>query len=102
MSKAVLIALVVGVAAPAGVLAAASSAAAAELLAQPMRHPAAAGSFWCGPCGCLHVSHTYHRELRSTYGLSFDPRNFDQTQPYYFLGPVRAYPRYWCDGAGWR
>jgi hypothetical protein len=35
--------------------------------------------------------------LRSTYGVSFDPRNFDQTQPYYYFGQVRAYPRFWCD-----
>jgi hypothetical protein len=100
MSKAILMALVVGVVAAAGVLVGVSSAGAAELLAQPMRHHA--GTFWCGPCGCLHVSHAYHRELQSTYGLAFDPRNFDQTQPYYFPGPVRAYPRYWCDAVGWR
>lgn len=101
MSKAIITALVVGVAAMAGVLVGACSAGAAELLAQPMRPPAA-GSNWCGPCGCLHVGYAYHRELRSTYGLNFDPRNFDQTQPYYFFGPVRAYPRYWCDAVGWR
>jgi len=47
------------------------------------------------PCGCLHVSYVFHRELRSTYGLSFDPRNFDQTRPYYYFGALRAYPRYW-------
>jgi len=51
----------------------------------------------CGPCGCVHVTYDYHRELRSTYGVAFDPRNFDQTQPYYYFGPVRAYPRFWCD-----
>lgn len=51
----------------------------------------------CGPCGCVHVTYDYHRELRSTYGIAFDPRNFDQTQPYYYFGPVRAWPRYWCD-----
>jgi hypothetical protein len=51
----------------------------------------------CGPCGCLQVTYDYHRELRSTYGIAFDPRNFDQTQPYYYFGPVRAYPRFWCD-----
>ena len=47
------------------------------------------------PCGCLHVSYVYHRELRATYGTGFDPRNFDQTEPYFYLGRVRAYPRYW-------
>ena len=51
----------------------------------------------CGPCGCVDVTYDHHRELRSTYGLAFDPRNFDQTQPYYDFGPVRAYPRFWCD-----
>ena len=51
----------------------------------------------CGPCGCLHVSYVYHKDLRSTYGLGFDPRNFDQTQPHYHFGPARAYPRYWID-----
>jgi len=95
MSKPILTGLVIGMVATAGVPVAPTSAGAAELLAPPARHHAAA--LWCGPCGCLHVSYAYHRELRSTYGLSFDPRNFDQTQPYYFLGPVRAYPRYWCD-----
>ena len=53
----------------------------------------------CGPCGCVRVTYDYHRELRSTYGLAFDPRNFDQTQPYYYFGPDRAWPRYWCDHA---
>jgi len=52
----------------------------------------------CGPCGCLSVTYVYHSELRSTYGLSFDPRNYDQTEPHYYFGPVRAYPRYFVDG----
>jgi hypothetical protein len=51
----------------------------------------------CGPCGCGHVAYDFHPELRSTYGIGFDPRNFDQTQPYYYSGPVRAWPHYWCD-----
>jgi hypothetical protein len=51
----------------------------------------------CGPCGCLHVTWTHHRVLESTYGLDFDPRNFDQTEPYYVYGPVRAYPHFWCE-----
>ena len=34
----------------------------------------------------------------STYGLDFDPRNFDQTEPYFYLGRVRTYPQYWVDG----
>ena len=51
----------------------------------------------CGPCGCLNVTWTHHRVLESTYGLNFDPRNFDQTEPYYVYGPVRAYPQFWCE-----
>jgi len=50
-------------------------------------------------CGCLRVAYDYHRELQSTYGIGFDPRNYDQTQPIFHLGPVRAYPRYWLDPA---
>jgi hypothetical protein len=50
---------------------------------------------YCGCCGCLGVTYDYHRELRSTYGTKFDPRNFDQTEPYYYFGRVRAYPRFW-------
>ena len=50
----------------------------------------------CGRCGCLQVSHVRHRELRSTYGTAFDPRNFDTTEPHYYFGPVRTYPRYWA------
>jgi hypothetical protein len=103
MSKLMLIALVVGIVATTGAPVVPSSAAAAELLALPAVHAHHHGAaLWCGPCGCLHVSYAYHSELRSTYGLNFDPRNFDQTQPYYYLGPVRAYPRYWCDAASWR
>jgi hypothetical protein len=51
----------------------------------------------CGPCGCPHVSYVYHRELLLTYGPSFDPRDFDQTEPHYYFGQMRAYPRYWVD-----
>jgi hypothetical protein len=60
-------------------------------------HPARLG--YCGPCGCLGVAYVYHRELRSTYGLGFDPRNYDTTQPHYYFGPIRAYPRYFVEGA---
>lgn len=52
----------------------------------------------CGYCGCLHVTYDYHREVETTYGLNFDPRNFDQTEPYFYLGRMRAYPQYWVDG----
>ena len=85
----------VTVAAATGLFLMANGATAAELAVPgaPSVHQAAE----CGPCGCLQVTYDYHRELRSTYGLAFDPRNFDQTQPYYYFGPVRAYPQYWCD-----
>jgi hypothetical protein len=52
----------------------------------------------CGPCGCLSVTYVYHRDLQSTYGLGFDPRNYDQTQPRYYFGRMHAYPRYFVDG----
>jgi hypothetical protein len=53
---------------------------------------------YCGPCGCLRVAYAYHPELRSTYGAGFDPRNYDTTEPHYYLGRVRAYPQYYIDG----
>jgi hypothetical protein len=98
MSTPVMSAVVVGIVAAASVSAVPVFATAAELLPPAVahvRHHYTAP--YCGPCGCLHVSYVYHRELRSTYGLSFDPRNFDQTQPYYHFGRVRAYPRYWVN-----
>lgn len=52
----------------------------------------------CGPCGCQRVTYVYHRSLESTYGLNFDPRNYDQTEPHYYFGRLRAYPRYFVDG----
>lgn len=52
----------------------------------------------CGPCGCTNVVYVYHREMRSTYGLGYDPRNYDATQPRYYFGPMRAYPRYLAEG----
>lgn len=70
---------------------------AASELAVP-EGPAYAAPLNCGPCGCLTVRYVYHRRLESTYGLSFDPRNYDQTVPHYFLGPVRGYPRYLVNG----
>jgi hypothetical protein len=33
--------------------------------------------------------------LETTYGIGFDPRNYDLTEPHHYFGPVRAYPRYW-------
>jgi len=54
----------------------------------------------CGPCGCPHVVWVRHRDIRQTYGTGFDPRNYDETEPHFYLGPVRAYPRYIVDGVG--
>jgi hypothetical protein len=74
------------------------SAVAAELVPPAVAHARYHyTALWYGPCGCLHVSYVYHRELRTTYGTGFDPRNFDQTEPHYYFGPVRAYPRYWVN-----
>jgi hypothetical protein len=56
---------------------------------------------YCGCCGCLRVTYDYHRELRSTYGTHFDPRNYDQTEPHYYFGRVRAYPQYWTSIGGY-
>jgi hypothetical protein len=107
MSRPMIPALVLGTVCTAGMAAASVSAVAAELLPPTVAHvshqPIAA---WYGPCGCLHVScgclhvsYVFHRKLRYTYGLRFDPRNFDQTEPYYRFGPLRAYPRYWVSAA---
>jgi len=38
--------------------------------------------------------YVYHRDLRQTYGTHFDPRNYDETEPHYYFGPVRRYVRY--------
>ncbi len=62
--------------------------------------PYHAGLPHCSCCGCLRVTKEYHRELKSTYGLGFDPRNFDQTEPTFRLGRVREYSRYWVDHTG--
>jgi hypothetical protein len=74
----------------------AGSAGAADLQSPP---PTAARPAYCGPCGCLQVTYVYHRELRSTYGTDYDPRNYDATEPhYYFSRSMHAYPRYFVDG----
>ena len=91
MSKALALALV-GILAMAGLAAGSGSAAAADL---PIPTKSARATGWCGPCGCLHVTYTRHRELLTTYGTGFDPRNYDTQEPHYFYGAVRAYPRYW-------
>jgi hypothetical protein len=54
----------------------------------------------CGCCGCLRVFYDRHRELRSTYGAHFDPRNYDQTVPRFHFGRVRGYPEYYTDLGG--
>jgi hypothetical protein len=98
MSTPMISALVVGMVTAAGVPAVPFSAVAAELLPPAVAHVRHHHAVpWCGPCGRLRVSYVYHRELRSTYGTGFDPRNFDQTEPHYYFGPGRAYPRYWVD-----
>lgn len=56
------------------------------------------GPLDCGPCGCLTITYVHHRELRSTYGIGFDPRNFDETEPHYYFGAMRAFPRYYVGG----
>jgi len=71
---------------------------AAELLPRHVAHAQVRGPAHCGPCGCLHVTYVHHRAIGSTYGLSFDPRNYDQTEPHFYLTRVRAYPRYSVDG----
>ncbi|HTV28343.1 MAG TPA: hypothetical protein VMF32_11225 [Xanthobacteraceae bacterium] len=55
-------------------------------------------TLYCGPCGCLGVTYVYHRVLETTYGLGFDPRNYDTTEPHFYFGPMRAWPRYLVDG----
>jgi hypothetical protein len=76
-----------------GVLASLASSLAADL---PVNRRVAQQEA-CGPCGCLRVDFDYHRELRSTYGAGFDPRNYDETQPHYYFGAMRPYPRYSVD-----
>jgi len=49
-------------------------------------------------CRCpIYRTFVYHRDLRSTYGTGFDPRNYDEAEPHFYLGPVRRYTRYWSD-----
>jgi hypothetical protein len=91
MSHTAISALLVGIVTAVGIPLVPGSATAADLPIPVSRNAAR----WCGPCGCLHVSYVHHRELRSTYGLSYDPRNYDGTEPHYFFGPMRAYQRYW-------
>jgi hypothetical protein len=82
---------------PALILAAPKPLGAAELPVRTYR-TYAGPAYYCGPCGCLTVRYVYHRILESTYGTGFDPRNYDQTEPHFYFGPVRAFPRYYVDG----
>jgi hypothetical protein len=91
MSKVMPPALLIALVATA-ILGAGSQSTSAADLGVPAQRSA---GLWCGPCGCLRASYIYHRELRSTYGIGFDPRTYDQTEPHYYYGAVRAYPRYW-------
>ena len=91
--------LLAGVFAAAGLTAGSSVAIAADL---PVLVKSARAARWCGPCGCLHVTYNYHRELLATYGINYDPRSYDTTEPHYFHGAVRAYPRYWVAANGMR
>jgi len=77
------------------VLASTCSLGAAELLAPAQAAPAYRD---CGLCGCLSVTHVYHRDMQSTYGIGFDPRNYDQTEPHFYFGRMHSYPRYFVDG----
>lgn len=93
MSKRTMAAVVIGILTGASMPGWAS---AADLSVPPVRY--GAGVRYCGCCGCLHTNYVYHRELRTTYGIGFDPRNYDTTEPHYYWGPVRAYPRYGVSG----
>ena len=93
MSKTMLTALALAIAV--GLPAKARTAAAADLQVSPSEARAEQYQA-CGPCGCLHVTYEYHRELKSTYGVGYDPRNFDTTEPYFYWGAMKAYPRYSC------
>jgi hypothetical protein len=53
---------------------------------------------YCGRCGCLGVTYVYHPVMESTYGLGFDPRNYDTTEPHFYWGRMRAWPRYFVEG----
>lgn len=97
MSKLLISALAAGIVIIAGIPAVVKPVQAADLL-RPVAHVRAHhATIDCGPCGCLHLTYVYHRELQSTYGIGFDPRSFDQTEPYYYWGRVRAFPRFWVD-----
>jgi hypothetical protein len=79
-------------------LASSSPVVAAELgVRTHVAHPRVR-TLYCGPCGCPGVTYVYHRVIESTYGLDFDPRNYDTTEPHFYLGRMRAWPRYFVEG----
>jgi len=91
MSKTIRTAVAMGILAAVGVVLGADMTVAADL-AVPAKSAQAAR--WCGRCGCLRVTYVHHREMLTTYGVGFDPRNDDSQEPHHFYGAVRAYPRY--------
>src|SRR5262245_53123464 len=91
MSKALSV-LMLGIAIAVGAMGLSSFARAADL---QVVGPAPYATRWCGCCGCLQASHVRHRELRTTYGIGLDPRNYDTQEPHYYFGPMRSHPRYW-------
>lgn len=93
MSSPIRSALLIGILAAAGGTVTTGFARAADL--QVVAPTSYGATRWCGCCGCLHVGHVHHRELRTTYGTGVDPRNYDTQEPHYYFGPVRSYPRYW-------
>lgn len=85
-----------------GVIAASLLTSAAPLAAAELSVPGHAAYVQnppdCGPCGCLTVKYVDHHVVESTYGAGFDPRNFDTTEPHFYLGPVHRFPRYFVNG----
>ncbi len=72
-----------------------SSSAEAADVAAPRKAIAASSVERCVEvCGCWHTYYVRHRVLLSTYGAGFDPNNYDFTEPHYFYGQERFYPRY--------
>ncbi len=61
-------------------------------------HARAHVSRHCGRCGCPRVAYVHHRELESTYGLDYDPRNYNTTKPHFYPGRMRSYTQYFVYG----
>ncbi|MGO4870645.1 MAG: hypothetical protein ACLPGW_08550 [Roseiarcus sp.] len=72
-----------------------SSSVEAADVAGPRETMSASSVEHCGEvCGCWRTDYVRHRELLSTYGAGFDPNNYDFTEPHYYYGRERLYPRY--------